>query len=81
MAIARALVHRPKLLLADEPTGNLDAATAREVLPALLALARTRGATLLIVTHDPTVSALADRVLELPTASCTRRPAHRAAAP
>ena len=65
VAIARALVHRPQLLLADEPTGNLDEATAREVLPALLSLTRTRGATLLIVTHDPSVSALADRVLEL----------------
>ncbi len=65
VAIARALVHRPGLLLADEPTGNLDEATAREVLPALLSLTRTRGATLVIVTHDPTVSRLADRVLEL----------------
>ncbi len=65
VAIARALVHRPALLLADEPTGNLDETTAREVLPALLRGARTRGATLVIVTHDPQVSALADRVLEL----------------
>ena len=81
VAIARALVHHPKLLLADEPTGNLDAATAGEVLPALLALARTRGATLLIVTHDPTVSALADRVLELADGQLHERPAHQAAAP
>jgi putative ABC transport system ATP-binding protein len=65
VAIARALVHRPSLLLADEPTGNLDEATAAEVLPVLLAAARTRGATLLIVTHDAAVAALADRVLEL----------------
>jgi putative ABC transport system ATP-binding protein len=65
VAIARALVHRPSLLLADEPTGNLDEATASEVLPALLSLTRTRGATLVIVTHDPAVSRLADRVLEL----------------
>ncbi|MBS0578425.1 MAG: ABC transporter ATP-binding protein [Proteobacteria bacterium] len=65
VAIARALVHRPALLLADEPTGNLDEATAAEVLPVLLAAARTRGATLLIVTHDAAVAALADRVLEL----------------
>ena len=65
IAIARAVVHRPRLLLADEPTGNLDEATAREVVPALLAHARAGGATLLIVTHDATLARQADRVLEL----------------
>ena len=65
VAIARALVHRPGLLLADEPTGNLDEQTAAEVLPALLSLTRARGTTVVIVTHDVAVSALADRVLEL----------------
>jgi putative ABC transport system ATP-binding protein len=65
VAIARALVHEPALILADEPTGNLDDETAREVLPVLLALARSRGATLLMVTHDNAVARLADRVLEL----------------
>ena len=65
VAIARALVHRPTLLLADEPTGNLDEETSHEVLPALLSMARARGATLLIVTHDSALARLADRVWEL----------------
>lgn len=65
VAIARALVHEPQLLLADEPTGNLDEETARQVLPVLLSLARQRGATLLIVTHDAALARTADRVLEL----------------
>jgi putative ABC transport system ATP-binding protein len=65
VAIARALVHRPKLLLADEPTGNLDAESAAEVLPLLLSLTRSRGAALVMVTHDEALAASADRVLEL----------------
>jgi putative ABC transport system ATP-binding protein len=65
VAIARALVHEPALLLADEPTGNLDEETARQVLPALMSLTRARGAMLLIVTHDSVLAHSADRVLEL----------------
>jgi putative ABC transport system ATP-binding protein len=65
VAIARAIVHAPALLLADEPTGNLDEDSARELIPVLLQLARARGATLLIVTHDAALAARADRVLEL----------------
>ena len=65
VAIARALVHEPQLLLADEPTGNLDEESAREVLPLLLSLTRARAATLLIVTHDTALAQQADRVLEL----------------
>ena len=65
VAIARALVHEPRLILADEPTGNLDEETAQQVILLLLSLVRTRGATLLIVTHDYDVTASAQRVLEL----------------
>jgi putative ABC transport system ATP-binding protein len=65
VAIARAVVHAPALLLADEPTGNLDEATAREIIPVLLSLARARAATLIIVTHDAALARRADRVLEL----------------
>jgi putative ABC transport system ATP-binding protein len=65
VAIARALVHEPAVVLADEPTGNLDEETARRVLPLLFSLARERDATLLVVTHDRAVTAMADRVLEL----------------
>lgn len=65
VAIARALVHQPALLLADEPTGNLDEETARQVVPMLFSLARSGKASLLIVTHDTALARSADRTLEL----------------
>jgi len=65
VAIARALVHEPRLLLADEPTGNLDEETATQVFPLVMSLVRNRGASLLLVTHDRTLAAGADRVLEM----------------
>ena len=65
VAIARALVNRPKLVLADEPTGNLDPATGLEVLEVLRALQRSGKQTLLMVTHDPGLAALADRRMHL----------------
>ena len=63
VAIARALAHGPRLLLADEPTGNLDEATAETVLEMLIAGVRETGVSLLVATHSQRVAALADRVL------------------
>jgi len=65
VAIARALVTRPTLVLADEPTGNLDSATGQAVTQLLRDAATEGGAAVVIVTHDPTVAALADRVIEM----------------
>jgi putative ABC transport system ATP-binding protein len=65
VAIARALVHRPALLLADEPTGNLDPSTAARVMEVLRAQARESGAALVLVTHSAAAAAQADRVLQL----------------
>ncbi len=65
VAIARALINKPALLLADEPTGNLDAKTGRSILDVLLALHKTRQQSILIVTHDPSVAALAHRTVHL----------------
>lgn len=64
-AIARAMVARPRLLLADEPTGSLDSAAGALVLARLAALTRDRGLTVLLVSHDPQAVAFVDRVLEL----------------
>jgi lipoprotein-releasing system ATP-binding protein len=64
-AIARALVTGPELLLADEPTGNLDQTTGREILDILCSLNRQQNLTIVMVTHDPSIAGLADRVVRL----------------
>lgn len=65
VAIARALVRNPRVVLADEPTGALDAATGERVLDLLLDLVRAEGVTLILVTHDAAVASRADRVFSL----------------
>jgi putative ABC transport system ATP-binding protein len=65
VALARAFAARPPILLADEPTGNLDGATGRKVLELLTELRRREGTTLILVTHDPAVAALAGRRIHL----------------
>jgi len=64
-AIARALIHNPALVLADEPTGNLDSRTADQVLELLRGLGEVHGVTVLLVTHSREAAAVADRVVEL----------------
>lgn len=65
VAIARAIVHEPVLLLADEPTGNLDERTAARILELLLSVVRDAGSTLVVATHSRAVADTCDRILEL----------------
>jgi len=65
VAVARALVHRPALLVADEPTGNLDSASGARVLALLEELRRSEGAALVLATHDAAIDARAERVVAL----------------
>ncbi len=65
VAIARALINHPPVLLADEPTGNLDRETGRTILDAIEGVRSTLGQTLVMVTHDPEIAERADRVVEL----------------
>ncbi|GAA1542107.1 hypothetical protein GCM10009827_072000 [Dactylosporangium maewongense] len=65
MAIARALIGEPRLLLADEPTGNLDSANGTQILDLLLNLRGARGMTVLLATHEHHIAARCDRLLHL----------------
>ena len=65
VAVARAFSCRPPILLADEPTGNLDSATGRQVIDLLLSLNRDHGSTLVLVTHDPDLASCAERIISL----------------
>jgi putative ABC transport system ATP-binding protein len=65
VAIARALAGRPKLLIADEPTGQLDSQTGRQIMRLLRTVVRAEGITALVATHDPMLIEIADRILQL----------------
>jgi macrolide transport system ATP-binding/permease protein len=65
VAIARALINRPSLLLADEPTGNLDTKTSHEIMGMLVALNREQGVTIILVTHEADIAAYADRIVTM----------------
>ncbi|GII86513.1 ABC transporter ATP-binding protein [Sphaerisporangium siamense] len=74
VAVARALANRPRLLIADEPTGQLDSGTGRQIMELLRAVVRSEGVTALVATHDPNLISLADTVLELHDGTLTRTP-------
>ncbi|MBI1889555.1 MAG: ABC transporter ATP-binding protein [Burkholderiales bacterium] len=73
VAIARALVKKPALILADEPTGNLDPDTAEKVIEVLLSQSKKTGAALILVTHNPAIGALTDRALTMAHGKLTDR--------
>ena len=65
VAIARAIVNDPAIIMADEPTGNLDSKVGKEIMALLLNLNKERGTTLIIITHDPTIGAQAQRIIRI----------------
>ncbi len=74
VGLARAMVARPRLLLADEPTGNLDQETGARVIEQMFGLARERGAAILLITHDPVLAQRADRQLIMNQGHLTETP-------
>jgi putative ABC transport system ATP-binding protein len=78
VAIARAIVNNPRVLLGDEPTGNLDSARAGEVLGLLREFNRERGQTVVLVTHDPEVGATCDRIIRMRDGRIVRAERHLA---
>ncbi len=65
VAIARAIVNEPAIIMADEPTGNLDSKVGKEIMSLLLNLNRDRGTTLIIITHDPSIGSQAQRIIHI----------------
>lgn len=65
VAIARAIVNEPAIVMADEPTGNLDSKVGREIMTLLLKLNQERGTTLIIITHDPNIGSQAQRIIRI----------------
>ncbi len=76
VGIARALANRPRVLLADEPTGQLDSGTGASMMSLIVSVVRSEGVAALVSTHDPAVAALADRVLELHDGRISRHGRH-----